>query len=307
MTSNLRSDISAVLAVRCRTVSQLHSSPSPLGAVVRRVASVSEEPSPEEARCFEIFRRVMGQRVEPYDHSGRQGAVDGIVTYADGRTAAVEVTSTGPAVRRQLEALLAADRFRWPCRCTWRWTLSIDDPKEIPKAKAVLQEVVDACEAAGVSRPHQLSYEVLDVDADLQWAADSSVLFNGSSMLGPNVAPDGSTFAWVHPGSIGGFPGEDGFATLGAELGTVLTTEPVSKRVEKVSGAEADERHLMVGVNLTAFSFPVISALMDEDTQPSSPPTGLPDAVTHLWLIPQYGKRVLVFADDGWTSHEVFD
>jgi hypothetical protein len=268
---------------------------------------VSEDPRPEEARCFEIFRRVMGQRVEPHDHSGRQGAVDGIVTYTTGRTAAVEVTSTGPAVRRQLEALLAMDRFRWPCRCTWRWSLSIDDPREIPKTKAVLQAVIDACEAAGVSRPHQLSFEALEVDADLRWAADSSVLFNGSSMLAPNVAPDGSTFVRVHPGSIGGFAGEDGFATLGAELCTVLTTDPVRKRVEKVSGAEADERHLMVGVNLTAFSFPVINALMDEDTVPSTPPTGLSDAITHLWLIPQYGRRVLVFADNGWTSHEVFD
>src|SRR4051812_36965306 len=111
----------------------------------------------------------MGHVVTPHDHGGRQGAVDGVVKFPDGRTAAVEVTSTAASGRRQLESLLASDKFTWACRCTTRWSISVDDPHDIPRAKAVLQKVVDACEAACVSRPHLLPCHVLTGDDDLAW------------------------------------------------------------------------------------------------------------------------------------------
>lgn len=115
---------------------------------------MTERARPDEAACFEVFRRVTGFRVTPNDHSGRQGAVDGVLVYPDGRIAAIEITSVAEDGRQQLENLLAADEFTWTCRGTWRWIVSIADPAELPHARRVMQKVVGACEAAGRHAPN---------------------------------------------------------------------------------------------------------------------------------------------------------
>jgi hypothetical protein len=50
----------------------------------------------DEAFAFAVVGRVLAARIEPYDICGRQGAVDAMVHYPDGRTAALEVSSIGP-------------------------------------------------------------------------------------------------------------------------------------------------------------------------------------------------------------------
>lgn len=49
-----------------------------------------------ERLAFAVTGAVLGVRVEPHDRGGRQRAVDAILHYADGRKAALEVSSTGP-------------------------------------------------------------------------------------------------------------------------------------------------------------------------------------------------------------------
>ena len=64
------------------------------------------EVSPEDADAGQfsirgtIPKHLQLDRLEPYDPSGRQGAVDALLHYADGRIAALEVTSTAAPGRR---------------------------------------------------------------------------------------------------------------------------------------------------------------------------------------------------------------
>ena len=63
----------------------------------------------------------------------------------------------------------------------------------------------------------------------------------------------------------------------------------------------------MIAIHLTAFSFPVVDEFMTGSKLPLRPPSCLDTGVTHLWLVPHYGKRILVWARDHWASYDVFD
>jgi hypothetical protein len=275
------------------------------GPYLPTVGVMTSRLRPLEAGCFALFRQVTGHEVTPYDVDGRQNAVDGVLTYPDGRTAAIEVTSDASQGRRQLDSVLAKDGFKWQCQSASRWIVSIDDPRDIPRARDVLQRVIDACEAAGVSRPSQLGWAVLAEDDDLQWAAESSVIFHGSGMLPPNVDAAGNTFAWIHPGSIGGWVADEPFVTFDNELSDLLAKAEVSRRVVKLARAQADECHLMIVAHMTAFSFSVIDSVMNGDALPPQQPSGLDARITHLWLVPEFGKRLLLWSPSGWQSHNV--
>src|SRR3984957_14123297 len=56
---------------------------------------VSQE-HPDEQFAFAVVGSVLAVTVEAYDICGRQGAVDAILHYPDGRTAALEVSSIEP-------------------------------------------------------------------------------------------------------------------------------------------------------------------------------------------------------------------
>ncbi len=78
-----------------------------------------------ERRAFEVVRRVLSADVAHYDTGGRQGAVDALITYPDGRRAALEVTLLTDAAATELEHLLGKDNYLWPMSgCQWFWTAS---------------------------------------------------------------------------------------------------------------------------------------------------------------------------------------
>jgi hypothetical protein len=70
---------------------------------------VSQEPTYQERLA--VTGTVLGVTVEPYDRHGRQRAVDAILHYPDGRTAALEVPSTGPDDEAPIQHFLG-DRGR---------------------------------------------------------------------------------------------------------------------------------------------------------------------------------------------------
>ena len=73
----------------------------------------------------------------------------------------------------------------------------------------------------------------------------------------------------------------------------------------KASKAEMSG-HLFVPVHWTALPYPVADGLWIGDVTPPHPPP-LPAAVTHLWLAPQLGRRVLLWAPTGWQQHDPYD
>lgn len=105
-----------------------------------------------EEAAFHYVPVILGVEIEPYDHSGRQGAVDGLLHYPDGRVASLEVTSAAAQGRRQLYSLLATNQIL-PDPGDWTWSASIDDPKDFPDFRERVQRIISKSEARGITHP----------------------------------------------------------------------------------------------------------------------------------------------------------
>jgi hypothetical protein len=258
----------------------------------------------EKAACL-VAERVLGAVATPWDVNGRQGVVDATLTLPDGRRAAFEVTSLAAVGALQTDALLGRDNFGWPSAGRWWWTVQVRSPRDLPRLKASYASISLLCEAAGVTRPEQLWRGHGSVDPDVAWLVGES----SSTMWGhPDVATvDGDKVrdVMVVPAGRGG--GVDHALTgLHQALAEAFAVPPMPKHFDKLVRAHAHERHLFVPVHRSALPFAVADGLWAGTDLPSEPPP-LPAAVSHLWLAPELGRRVLLFTPDGWQQHHRYD
>jgi hypothetical protein len=252
-----------------------------------------------EGAAFHYVPAILGVELEPYDHSGRQGAVDGLLHYPDGRVASLEVTSTAAAGRRQLYSLLETNRIL-PNPGGWTWSASIKDPKDFPEFLERVQSIIIKSEARGITHPERAYGEAFNGDPDFEWIVRSSVTMSGSPELPKIRAEDGAErpFVITH-GATGGMVDES-LSGFPAAVTGLLTEAHIQKRVEKLKRDGRGEQHLFVVVDESALPFDVAYALMARDVTPPGSPT-LPGDVTHLWLLVMYSRYVLLGTRDGWT------
>jgi hypothetical protein len=259
----------------------------------------------EKAAC-EIARRVLDVHIEPWDVYGRVNADDALLHYPDGRIAAFEVSKLAADRALQLDSLLERDDFSWPLPGRWWWTISIPEVRYLPRVKADYKQVVLWCEQNQVTRPHRLRPSA-QLPAEVAWIATSGA----ATMTGHPDVPirdgDMEHHAMVVPAGAGG--GSDlSLAGLDTALSTALATTHLRDRVQKLRSTEVDvaERHLFIPLHRTALPFPIAYGLIVGAALPSAPPP-LPWELTHLWLAPQFGKRVLLGTADGWSQHQPYD
>lgn len=150
-------------------------------------ASSSGEPSleltdPGEKAAFALVPANLGAGVwaEPYDHSGRQEAVDVLLHYPDGRDAAMEVTTAAAPRMRQLDKLLA-EHETLPNPDNWTWSATIDDPRDLPDLLDRVGSIILLCEAHGVREPGRAYH--LRREPDIGWLMRSAVEMHGSPEL----------------------------------------------------------------------------------------------------------------------------
>lgn len=258
----------------------------------------------EKAACL-IAEKVLGAVATPWDVQGRQGVVDAMLTLSDGRQAAFEVTALAAVDALQTDALLDRDDFGWPSPGLWWWTVQVGSPRDLPRLKASYSRIALLCEAANVTRPKQLWIRHKNVDPDIAWLVEEST----SDMWGhPEVAAvDGDRVreTMVVPAGRGG--GVDhSLVGLNQALLEAFAEPPMPRHLEKVARAEADERHLFVSIHRSALPFAVADGLWTGAVLPSEPPP-LPAVVTHLWLAPALGRRVLLWTPFGWEEHHPYD
>ena len=270
-------------------------------AMTDRLKGLSRQ---EKAACL-IAERVLGAVAAPWDVDGRQGVVDAMLTLPDGRQAAFEVTALAAVGALQTDALLGQDDFGWPPPGQWWWTIQVGSPRDLPRLKTAYGRIALLCEAAGVSRPEQLWLRHEDVDPDVAWLVEEST----SDMLGhPDVAAvdgDKVRYTMVVPAARGG--GVDhSLAGLRQALAEAFAVPPMPRHLEKLTRTEADERHLFIPVHRTALPFAVADGLWAGAALPPEPPP-LPAAVTHLWLAPALGRRVLLWTPRGWQERHPYD
>ncbi len=265
---------------------------------VGRLDGLSEE---EQCACL-IAERSIGVEAVAWDVAGRQGAVEAILTYPGGRTAAFEVTKLAADGALQTQSLLARDEHFWPSAGEWAWTISVGSRRDIPRLEKAYENIIRICEAAGVERPHELLGWSREAHPDLKWLVQEF----SSQMTGHrNVRAKQWPGVMVVPEARGGFTDHtmSGFAEA---LRAEFERSHIPRRFEKLERADADERHIFINLHDSALPFGIASELIDE-TLPSEPPP-VPDYIDYVWIAPRFSRRVLLWnRADGWKNHFPYD
>ena len=258
--------------------------------------------SPRERAACLVAERVLGARADAWDVDGRQGAVDGMLRLIDGRKAAFEVTTYAPEGAIGTDSVLGRSGNAWPAPGKWWWTIQVGSFRDIPELRKRYVRIAQLCEQEGVTRPQDLRYHgPKPPDSDVVWLVERS----SSNMMGhPEVpARDGDLVRDAMVTQVGRGGGVDHtFSGLRTALADLFEDPNIVKHVAKLRRTAADEHHLYVAVHLQALSFAIADALMFGDSTPTGMPI-LPDGVTHIWLAPPLGPRVLLGCTEGWASH----
>jgi hypothetical protein len=253
----------------------------------------------EQTACL-IAERALGARATPYDVAGRQGAVDAFLDYSDGRRGAFEVTqlAADDGASLHLDSLLKRDGYGWPLPGQWWWTINIRDPKDLLRLPSVYAKIIRVCESVGVTQPQHLP--MAEVDADVRWLVlESSVRMKGHPEV-PATDEHRTRRAVITPPSTWGGSDET-FSQLDEALSTAFGMDHIRGHLDKLRRTQADERHLFLVVGVRDLAFSLFGALGFDDNLPAGAPA-LPNGLTHLWLAPVYGHRVLIGTAPGWAE-----
>jgi len=258
-----------------------------------------------ENMACEVARRVLGVTVQEWDIGGRQGAVEAVLHYPDGRRAAFEVSKLAAHGALQLGALLRQDDYLWPLPGEWGWSVGLTDVRDLPRFRKCFASVALWCEARGVTRPDQL-WDPRGLPAEVRWVAQAESITMTGNPQGSLRLSDGRRVAMVTPGPKGGVVDES-LAGLNDALADAMASSHLTRKVDKLlAHPNVEERHLYVIVHMTGLPFSLSYGLMSGPDVPADPPR-LPQGVTHVWLAPQYGERVLVGTAGGWAQHYPYD
>lgn len=259
---------------------------------------MSQERS-EERFAFAVVARVLAVTVEPYDVRGRQAAVDAILHYPDGRTAALEVSSVGPEPEAGILNYLGV---RGHCRSiaglTHTWVVQV--PRNFhPADMRKIDEVLLRCDTSGAKSLGELAGEGQDID---------DLLRQGVRATGTASAPGqaGSRVYFVLP-AMGGFSGP-GMASLSDELAEALGTPKMQSKIRKLAVAGQKERHLFLVVRPSAFSWPVYDGLAFGGPLPTETPR-LSEGLSQVWLVSglKAGGVVRGVSSRGWYRDYPYD
>lgn len=264
--------------------------------------SKSDLSTGERAICTTV-ERLLGVRAQPWDVGGRSGAVDALLHYPDGRTAAFEITALAERDDMHLDALLERIDYELPVpvEAMWWWDIHIRSVADLPRLRECYADVLLLCEKYAVVTPADLSPLVREAHEDVQW-----VLAAGVDMLGHPSVPAREDGRERHVNIL--TPGGGGMRNLAGlrdALVDAFTAPHIVKHLEKLDAPEyADlaEWHLFMPVHPHALPDDVVMGLWRSDRLPADPPP-IPDHVTHLWL--QFAGRVLLWCGGRWRRFEL--
>jgi hypothetical protein len=254
---------------------------------------VSEDTSYQERLAFAVTGTVLGVTVDPYDRDGRQRAVDAILHYSDGRTAALEVSSTGPDDEAPIQHYLG-DRGRSKVISGVAGTWIVELPRRFhPSNMRKVEGALRQCEERGLNLLAELAAS--DSDASQLYDQDVRALLASTSgsvayfVLFPTAGPPGG----------GGLP---------SEVDTLLGTDKIQSKLAKLADSGAEERHLFLVVLQAAFSLPVFDSLAWGGPLPDGVPR-LPEGLGQLWLLTGVvaGGVVRAISGHGWRRDDPYD
>ncbi|MEV6243062.1 hypothetical protein [Lentzea sp. NPDC051838] len=253
---------------------------------------------PDEKFAFAVVSRVLGVLVEEHDTGKLQAAVDGLLHYADGHIAALEISSLGPPEEARTMNLLNKSRHkRYVEGITSDWIISLPwnfHPAKFPQIDNALRH----CEKIGARRLSR---------ADGTNYAVDELLDLGVSGTATAESATGAAVVWLVTASIGGFTGT-GSQELPRQVNDALLESKMQTKLKKLGASGYKEQHLFLNIRSQAFSFPVYENLCFGGPLPSEPPQ-LPDGLTELWLASgiKDGGVVRAIAGQEWRREHPFD
>jgi hypothetical protein len=261
------------------------------------------ELSPEEQWAAGAVARATGATAEAHDIGGRQGVVDVTLTYSDGRSGALEVTSYAEEGTQERDVILAGQQYQWPNPGAGHWSITLRPSARIAELKRRYGRIIARCEQAGVTSPRHLPWAMQDTDEDLRWLIEHPDVT--MSRMRTSRSSTGPGLVWVHADAVWAFPDEQ-LVGLPAAIEELLEVEVIARHVEKLLAHDADERHLFVFIGLgglpAAQYFPLTAEVQVLPRRVPSLPAGL----SHLWLKTEYGPSLVCCTPGGWSEHRVF-
>jgi hypothetical protein len=166
----------------------------------------------------------------------------------------------------------------------------------LTRLKQVYAKIILSCEAQNVAYSERIGRDP-NADPDLQWLVQSSTCnVVGHPELGPEKG--------AHVVSLGdGGAVDDTLSGIAGALTAAFDADPsIGKHFDKLENTQADERHFFIMLYTGVLPFPIFSVLMFNDPLPQESPD-LSDHISHLWLAPNYFRRVLLWSRaDGWQN-----
>lgn len=249
----------------------------------------------EEKLAFAVVGGVLPVRVEPYDVRGRQGAVDALLHYPEGRSAALEVSSIGPDSEAGIFNFLGDRGY---CKSiagiTHRWLVKI--PRDFhPADMRKIDEILPLCEERSARHLSELAGEDRDVDDLLSHGVRADILTSDT-----RAADGGESRVYFVLPWMGGSTSK-GAGSLPDELTEVLGTPRIQSKIDKLAATRLQERHLLLIVRPSAFSFPVYDGLVFGGPLPTEVPL-FPNGLSQVWLLTRFraGGVVRGISGHGW-------
>ncbi|NAS24511.1 hypothetical protein GT755_22825 [Herbidospora sp. NEAU-GS84] len=254
----------------------------------------------EEVFALQVVSRVLGVEVEAYDLKGRQSAVDGLIHFSDGRTAALEISSIGAEDEAIAGYLNNRGHRRAVDGLMCLWYVQVP-PNFHPADLRLLDRVLLDLERE--------SRKTFDYRAIWDEAVNERLMgvFGSVIASGEDALHRRKPGAFIFTRSLGGFL-HDGIQPLPDELARQLQTPTVQAKIRKLMATGLAERHLFLHVRPSAFSFPVYDGLAFGIDLPLLPPQ-LPPELSQVWLLSgwQAGGVVRAIGPNEWRRDQPYD
>lgn len=255
--------------------------------------------SSQEKFAALVVADAVGARAEAHDVQGRQGAVDVLLTYPDGRQAALEVTSQAGAGVQQRNALT---RDEVPNPGNWTWHIAIGNVRDLPELLERYARIIATSEALEISHPSRLYTRDLP-SPDFEWLMESSVTMSGLPDVPARGRPNRQ---WIRilPQADGGGVDET-LSGLPETVAGILTLPNQLRHVEKLRASGLGETHLFVALDEGSLPFAQRAALVGKPTGLPTDGLVLPDGLTFLWFISDFSHTLYGYGHGEWRIHPI--
>lgn len=137
---------------------------------------------------------------------------------------------------------------------------------------------------------------------ELRWLWETGIRMTGHREV-PAVQDEGTIRGvMVTPSGIGGAVDET-LTGLHDALAETFDGQAMRRRIKKLHASGLPEGHLFLAVDLSGLPFSDVYGLTWASVLPPDPPPQR-EGLTHLWLAPRFGRRVLLWSPSGWTEHD---